>query len=208
MAGDDFKVMGVRYDEHVTLTIALAITDRLVEGCSHYFSIKAKMANWLKEHIGTAAVVRINSLDDQNSKDEDGIYLTVSGLSAEHGDDGQVGRGNRVSRLITPSRPMSLEATAGKCPVSHVGKIYNVLADRLANELVCRVPGIKEAEVQIVSCIGQPINSPQLVGIKVVPEAMELDEVTTKRIQEIVRTELSQVRDVTEQLVRGKAHLF
>ncbi len=34
-----------------------------------------------------------------------------SGLSAETGDDGQVGRGNRVNGLITPNGPMSLEAS-------------------------------------------------------------------------------------------------
>lgn len=59
-------------------------------------------------------------------------YLTVTGLSAESGDDGQVGRGNRVNGLIAPYRPMSLEAAAGKNPVTHVGKLYNIIAMRIA----------------------------------------------------------------------------
>jgi S-adenosylmethionine synthetase len=42
--------------------------------------------------------------------------LTVTGTSAENGDDGQVGRGNRINGLITPYHPMSLEATSGKKP--------------------------------------------------------------------------------------------
>jgi S-adenosylmethionine synthetase len=42
--------------------------------------------------------------------------------------DAQFGRGNRINGLITPCRPMRLEAAAGKIPVTHVGKIYNVMA--------------------------------------------------------------------------------
>ncbi|MBK4734646.1 methionine adenosyltransferase [Noviherbaspirillum pedocola] len=208
VAGDDFKVMGVRFDEQVNLTIALAVTDRHVESCSDYFSMKDAMSAWLLDRLGCPATLRLNALDDPASKDESGIYLTVSGLSAEHGDDGQVGRGNRVSRLITPSRPMSLEAAAGKCPVTHVGKIYNVLADQIARELVSRAPCVLEANVQIVSCIGQPINLPQLVEVEVVRKDMLLGMQTTRRIEEMTNQYFSQLNKLTEQLVHGKVHLF
>jgi S-adenosylmethionine synthetase len=214
MAGDDFKVMGVRFNEHISLTIALAIRDQLIRSCEHYFSVKERMAKWLHGHNDISAVIHINVLDDPASKDESGIYLTVSGLSAEHGNDGQIGLGNRASRLITPSRPMSLEAIAGKCPLTNVGKIYNVIADRLANHLVSQLAGIAEAEVQIISCIGQPVDTPQLVAIKMVPKdillvdpaAQEVHEVG--KIVEIVHKEFSQIKEVTHQLVLGKIHLF
>jgi S-adenosylmethionine synthetase len=211
MAGDDFKVMGVRFNDHISLTLALAIRDPFIENCEHYFSVKERMAKWLHGRTDIPVVIRINALDDPASEDESGIYLTVSGLSAEHGDDGQVGRGNRISRLITPSRPMSLEATAGKCPVSHVGKIYNIIADRLAHHLVSQVAGIAEVEVQIVSCIGQPIDLPQLVDIKVVPKDNLLNKTSAQQIGEIVgivHKEFSQFREITHQLVLGKIPLF
>jgi len=51
-----------------------------------------------------------------NADTSETAYLTVTGTSAEAGDDGQVGRGNRANGLITPCRPMSLEAVAGKIP--------------------------------------------------------------------------------------------
>ncbi len=54
--------------------------------------------------------------------------------SVEMGDDGATGRGNRGNCLITPMRPMSIEAIAGKNPVNHVGKIYNVIAQQVAEE--------------------------------------------------------------------------
>ena len=50
-----------------------------------------------------------------------------SARAAFGGDDGQVGRGNRANGLITPYRLMSIEAAAGKNPVTHVGKLYTVL---------------------------------------------------------------------------------
>jgi S-adenosylmethionine synthetase len=208
VAGDDFKVMGVRFDEQVSLTIALAFTDRHVESCAHYFAMKDAMCAWLLGGLGRAATIRINALDDPASREESGIYLTVSGLSAEHGDDGQVGRGNRVSRLITPSRPMSLEATAGKCPLAHVGKIYNVLADQMARELVSQVPGVLEAKVQIVSRIGQPIDLPQMVEMEVFHQDMQLNEQSKRSIHEMSRRHLGQLNKLTEQLIHGEVHLF
>jgi S-adenosylmethionine synthetase len=37
------------------------------------------------------------------------VFLTVTGTSAEAGDDGEGGRGNRTGGLITPYRAMTLE---------------------------------------------------------------------------------------------------
>jgi S-adenosylmethionine synthetase len=67
----------------------------------------------------TTADIAINAADHLPAG---AVYLTVTGTSAEAGDDGEVGRGNRVNGLITPYRPMSLEAAPGKNPVTHVGK--------------------------------------------------------------------------------------
>lgn len=207
-AGDDFKVMGMRADNQVALTIALAFIDREVESVAHYFSLKARIVKWLSDHLGKSCVIHINALDDPQAKGESGIYLTVSGLSAEHGDDGQVGRGNRVSRLITPSRPMSLEAAAGKNPVSHVGKIYNVLASRLASDLVSHIPIVDEAVVQILSCIGNSIDRPQLVDIQVASGISSLDEHTAQRIREIVVDHFGQIGSLTNRLSRGELRVF
>jgi S-adenosylmethionine synthetase len=59
--------------------------------------------------------VQINMLDDE-ARGRDGMYLTVLGTSAESGDGGEVGRGNRVNGLISFCRPMTMEAAAGKNP--------------------------------------------------------------------------------------------
>lgn len=208
MAGDDFKVMGMRVEHTVALTIALAIVDREIQNVEHYFCVKQDIAKWLAGNLKISCNIRINALDDPGAKDESGIYLTVTGLSAEHGDDGQVGRGNRVSGLITPSRPMSLEAAAGKNPVSHVGKIYNVLATKLANDLVSRIPVIREATIQILSCIGQPINRPQLVDIQIVSAMPSVGDGTARRVREVVRDQFDAINSLTSRLSRGELRVF
>jgi len=113
-AGNDVKVMGHRIDDTIALTIAVAFIDRHVTSVNHYFAIKQEIGTYLRESLPYAAAIQINTLDDSDARDEAGVYLTVSGPSAEMGDCGQVGRGNRVNGLITPGRCMSLEAAASK----------------------------------------------------------------------------------------------
>jgi S-adenosylmethionine synthetase len=167
-AGDDYKIMGFRVDQKIGFTIALAFVDRRLASVSEYFDVKADIRRYLGNALLTPCEIELNMLDDPAAVDESGIYLTVTGLSAEHGDDGEVGRGNRTCGLITPGRTMSLEAAAGKNPVAHVGKIYNALSLEMARAICAEVEGIAEASVQILSTIGRPIAEPRLVAIEVV----------------------------------------
>jgi len=179
-AGDDFKIMGVRRDREIGLTVALAMVDGDIRSAAQYFETKHALARDLADRFGAAVV--INTLDDPEAADESGLYLTVTGLSAEMGDDGQVGRGNRVNGLITPGRPMSLEAAAGKNPARHVGKIYNVLANEIARGVCEEVPEVLAASVQLVSQIGRPIAEPWAVSVEVLPRAR-----LTSALREAVR---------------------
>lgn len=207
-AGDDFKVMGVRIGDRIGLTVALAFIDRHVESAAHYFRLKGELTDRFGGQFVSRCEFRLNALDAPGDTDESGMYVTVTGLSAEHGDDGQVGRGNRVSGLITPSRAMSLEAAAGKNPIAHVGKIYNVFATELANMLIAQVPGISEAEVQLVSCIGQPIDRPELIDIKIVVDAAAAGASASLRAREIATEQAGKLHFLTQRLLQGKFRLF
>jgi S-adenosylmethionine synthetase len=101
----------------------------------------------------------LNALDD-NAHGTDGLYLTVTGLSCEGGDSGQVGRGNRVNGLISFLRPQTMEAWAGKNAKSHVGRIYSFAAQGLARRLSEEIPEVKEATVVLLGKIGSPVNRP------------------------------------------------
>jgi S-adenosylmethionine synthetase len=206
-AGDDFKVMGLRQEVECRFTIALAMIDRHVRSVGHYFAIKRGMVAALSDALPSGCQVILNVLDDQGADHESGLHLTVTGLSAEMGDDGQVGRGNRVSGLITPDRPMSLEAAAGKNPFSHVGKIYNVLAQLLANEIVATVDAVEEAEVQLLSTIGQPVDRPQVALINV-RSAGGAPGPVRKEVEQIVNHRFDRMEDLMSRLAHGLVDVY
>jgi len=164
--GEDIKVMGVRLGEKIRLTVALAFVSKYIKNEDEYFAKKEeilrKTKNYIQELLGREVELFINTADTKGS-----VYITVTGTSAEQGDDGQVGRGNRVNGLITPYRPMSLEAAAGKNPISHIGKIYNTVANEISKRVVKEIEEVEEAYCYIVSQIGKPINEPQVLDVKI-----------------------------------------
>lgn len=190
--GEDVKVMGVRIGNRIRITIACAFVSRYVGSLGEYLSKKEGVLSKVREHVSSLTdkevEVFLNTADDPKGGS---VYITVTGTSAEQGDDGQVGRGNRVNGLITPYRPMSLEAAAGKNPVSHIGKIYNVVANLIADRVVKEVEGVEEAYCYIVSQIGKPINEPQVCDVKV-RTSKSISSLKDK-IVEIVRQELDEM---------------
>lgn len=203
--GEDIKVLGVRDAERFELTLACAFVGRHVADLGDYFAKKARVrllaAAAAREAAGGEVEVQVNAADGDSA---DSVYLTVTGLSAEAGDDGQVGRGNRVNGLITPYRPMSLEAAAGKNPVSHTGKLYNLLADRIARALVAEVPGVEEAHCRLLSRIGSPITEPALadVGLRLAdPGALGA---VRERAAELVRAHLQGAPELWREVLAGR----
>ena len=169
--GEDVKVMGVRVDGRCELTVACAFVDRHLRDLDAYLDARLRVAADARDVAGRALgaepEVAVNAADDPAAGS---VYLTVTGTSAEAGDDGQTGRGNRGNGLITPGRPMTIESIAGKNPITHVGKLYNVAAARIAEALVERVEEVREAHVLLVCRIGAPIEEPQVVHLRLRPE--------------------------------------
>ena len=204
--GTDVKVMGIRRRDRVDLAIACAFIDR------HVQSLDAYVAKKLDAHrIVLTAVARASALGASivvNAADDvahGAVYLTVTGTSAEAGDDGEVGRGNRVNGLITPYRPMTMEAAAGKNPVSHVGKLYNVVANRIAATIVADFPDTFAATCTLVSQIGAPIREPSVVDVAIAGTVC--DRIRT-RIDEIVHGHLANLERLREELLSGSIDLF
>jgi S-adenosylmethionine synthetase len=165
--GEDVKVMGVRRGDAIDLTVACALIGGRLRDVGAYSHQKAEIARLVQKRanalVGAEVEVCVNAADDEAAGR---VYLTVTGLSAEAGDDGEAGRGNRVNGLIAPERPTTLESVAGKNPVTHVGKLYNVTASLLARDLVRGIPEIEDAEVRLVSRIGRPVDEPQVVDVR------------------------------------------
>ncbi|AWR94351.1 methionine adenosyltransferase [Acidianus brierleyi] len=207
--GEDIKVMGLRKGNEIQLTIAMATISELIEDAQHYISIKEQVREKvldLAHNLAPNYDVKVNI--NTGDKPESGIYyLTVTGSSAEHGDDGMTGRGNRGVGLITPMRPMSLEATAGKNPVNHVGKIYNVLANLIAKK-VTDDTHVLNTQVEILGQIGRPIDDPLIVNVEVNSGDGKIDNNLKNEINGIVEEYLASFNKITELILDGKVMLF
>ncbi len=209
MIGQDVKVMGLRQENHITLTIGCAMVDRYCSGLAEYMEIK----EFMKEEIETlcrnytsrTVDVHVNTADDLETGS---VFLTVTGTSAEMGDDGSVGRGNRANGLITPHRPMSMEATSGKNPINHIGKIYNILAPQIAESCVKEVDGIEECYVRLLSQIGKPIDHPLVASVQVLPGNGADFGRMQRQIEEVVDAQLETITCVTEKVIRGELSTF
>jgi S-adenosylmethionine synthetase len=60
---------------------------------------------------------------------------------------------------------MTMESVAGKNPISHVGKLYNLVAGLACARVVGEVPGVTGAQCFLVSQIGRPVKEPQVAEI-------------------------------------------
>jgi len=209
--GEDIKVMGLRRDNTIDLTIAASVISSLVHDVEEYLSVKEiiresvlDLASKIAPNHDVRVHVNTGDIPEKNI-----VYLTVTGTSAEHGDDGATGRGNRANGLITPLRPMSLEATAGKNPVSHVGKIYNVMASIIAERIYSQVKGVREVYVKLLSQIGRPIDDPLVADVKVNTDGGSRITAEMKReIEAIVDESLSRITSLTDAIIKGEVMLF
>lgn len=207
--GEDVKVMGLREKNRITLTIAAAFVDRYVESIREYDAIKEELEGFVREisseYTEREVEVFVNTADDYESGC---VYLTVTGTSAENGDDGSVGRGNRCNGLITPGRPMSMEASSGKNPINHVGKIYNLLANLIANRIAEEVEGVREVYVRILSQIGKPIDDPKALSVQLIPKSGYDIQKMESSVRSIAEEMLGRVGKITDMVIEGKVKTF
>jgi S-adenosylmethionine synthetase len=198
--GRDIKVMGARHGSEVVVTAAVPVLARKVHDRTTYDEVIERVRidalALVRDVFGEDTAVRINQADTPESQ-----YLTLTGTSAEAGDDGQVGRGNRFGGLITPYRPMSLEAAAGKNPAAHVGKTYHAFADDISRRIMAETDAT-ETTIRMLSSIGHPVTEPQVVHVET---AGPTDEAS---VEVIVKESLSDWLGVRDRLVAGFYDLY
>ena len=210
--GEDIKVMGLREGDNITLTIGCAMVSTNLADRDEYIATREEVKNQALDLASKKTdrniEVFINTADNDDAKGEEGYYLTVTGTSAEMGDDGSVGRGNRANGLITPCRPMSMEATSGKNPINHVGKIYNILSYEIANDIANSVEGVKQVNIMILSQIGKPIDNPKAATSQLILEDGYKIEDVSKKVESVIDGWLEDITTITENVIKGKARTF
>ena len=214
--GQDVKVMGSRVDNKLTMTIACAMVDRYIPDKTHYKAAIEDMYNRVKENAlniidksGEDLKFKLE-INTGDSYKNNVYYLTVTGLSQEMGDDGSVGRGNRCNGLITPYRPMSMEATSGKNPITHIGKLYNVMSKLIADDIAKKVSPEVEVKVRILSQIGKPVSQPLNCSVQLVSledKAPKLNKWKAEA-EQIAYDWLDDVDKVTNMIINGKVRTF
>jgi S-adenosylmethionine synthetase len=203
--GQDVKVMGVREDERLAVTVAMPISCLRTRSEAAYFARKDEILHALTTYFATTPFEidwQLNCLDRRGQGTE-GVYLTLTGTSAEDADSGQVGRGNRANGLIAFSRPTGGEATAGKNPVAHAGKVYSVLSHRLARLIHAGCPALREVYVHMVVRIGEPVDRPW-TGVQVLLPADGALEDVEEEIRHVVEAELARLPVFRAELIRGE----
>lgn len=206
--GEDVKVMGMRVMKRLDVTVAAAMVSGLIPDASHYTSVIEDAKSKIDDLVSKSPLdvhVKVNSGDDLK---RGSYYLTVTGTSAEQGDDGNTGRGNRVNGLISPMRQYSMEATAGKNPVNHTGKLFNALAVVAAERIVREVKGVREGYVRILSRIGNPIDRPQIASAAVVLERGTSLSRIRPEVESILDESLNGIRGVTKLILKQRIVLF
>jgi len=203
--GQDVKVFGLREDDRLSVTVAMPMLSRAVASEAVYFRRKEEIVAALVAHFSGVPFqldFRLNNLDSAGAG-VDGLYLALTGTSAEDADSGQVGRGNGANGLIAFSRPTGGEAAAGKNAVAHAGKIYSVLSHRLAGLVHARHPELPQVYVHLAARIGDPVDRPW-TGVQIVhADGMRLEDVT-KTIRDVVETELARLPAFRAELIRGE----
>ncbi|AYK15359.1 MAG: methionine adenosyltransferase [Methanosarcina flavescens] len=207
--GEDTKVMGLRDGEDITLTICSGMIGRYIDDLDSYISMTQEMKTYVEElatrYTERDVKVFINTGDNLKTKC---IFLTVTGTSAEMGDDGSVGRGNRCNGLITPNRPMSMEATSGKNPINHIGKIYNLLSTQMANDIVKHVPEVQDVHIRLLSQIGKPIDQPLVASAQIIPKEGTSFAKVKAEAEVVMDDWLSNVTKITEMVIKGELSTF
>jgi len=207
-AGEDIKVMGLRKGTTLDLTVAMPLISRFIASEKDYFSQKEAIHSAIQVYTEQFPWFRKTSTHyntlDQRGRGLGGIYLSLTGTSAEDADSGQVGRGNRVNGLISLNRPLGTEAAAGKNPLSHVGKIYNLLSHKMAQEIYQNIGGIKEVYVLLLSRIGSPIDRPKMAAARILPEKGRKVRDMAGDVEEIIKRELAEINTFCQALGRGE----
>ncbi len=199
--GSDIKIMGFRNEEDYKITMCIPQIGKWVKNIEEY---KNNIKLCKKTVIDIARKMGIEKFElDINTRDnyeKCELYLTTTGSSIESGDEGLVGRGNRIQGFISPMRLMSMEGAAGKNPVYHIGKIYYVAAQEISEKIfnTFHIPN----EVVLISQSGRDLLDPWVSFVHV-PETFN----DRLGLEDFVKGEIKKIPEITERIINLKVRI-
>jgi S-adenosylmethionine synthetase len=201
--GSDIKILGTRRHQELSLLVNIPFIANSITSFSDYLQKKdllhSQLYSWIAQAGFPAVTISLNPESKHNR-----AYLTVTGTVADTGDVGVSGRGNRINGLITPSRPMSIESAAGKNPLDHTGKLYSIMAHRIAKELANELSAT--VLVTLCSAKGGQLSEPDFIGIEIGCETLE--ERAKNRVAISTKNSLAGIADLSSQLLSSNVVLW
>lgn len=198
----DIKLMGTRYLNDVDLTLCIPQIANHVKNIEEYRKNIESVEKTINEIFIAQSKgntlenisIHINTRDNYDTCE---LYLTATGSSIESWDEGLVWRGNRVNWLISPMKPMSMEGAAWKNPVYHIGKIYYIAAQKIAQKIY-ELTG-SYVEVYLVSQSGRKLIDPWKTVIYI-----DKENTTSPELRSLVYEELRKIPNITEDFLAGE----
>ena len=202
--GTDIKVMGIRKKNNIEITSCVPLVAKYVKDVEDY---KEKINNvevmiekiseryFAKENIK----VFLNTRDNYENND---LYLTAIGSAIESGDEGAVGRGNRSRGVIPFCRNFSMEASCGKNPVYHTGKLFTAIGDAISEQIYAKYK--LENVVYCTSKMGDYIENPWNITIEL---NEDINDDVKKSIQNIVENNVKNHNEITKDIINGNRKL-
>jgi len=199
--GTDIKIMASKINKRIDLTMCVPQISKYVLNEAEYKDnlnfIRVYTKNFIESKFPEMEIqINLNTRDNFETGE---LYLTAIGSSIESGDEGLVGRGNRINRLICQTKPYTMEGAAGKNPVYHVGKVYSYAANKIA-EKVSKLVGAY-TEVFLISQSGRLLIDPwkTVMGIE-----KDLSKKEIAKIEYLVRKELKKIPIITDEIIKSK----
>jgi S-adenosylmethionine synthetase len=97
---------------------------------------------------------------------------------------------------------------AGKNPVSHVGKIYNLLTHHIAHQIYPKVDGLEEVYIWLLSQIDKPIDLSAIAAAQVIMKSGNSFNDIHKEIDAVVDTELENIDRFCNRLAKGEFSVY
>jgi S-adenosylmethionine synthetase len=198
--GTDIKIMATQVGDELDVTMCIPQIATYVASIEQYRHNMQTVRHFVHDFAETAGRGDITfSMNTRDDYEKEELYLTATGSAIESGDEGLVGRGNRVNRIISSTRPMSMEGASGKNPVYHIGKLYYVAASQIARA-VHEMFGVYN-EVYLVSQSGRALTNPWKAVVKV--DRTSIGQGAVHQIEQLVTSRLLNISELTQQLIHG-----
>lgn len=202
--GSDIKIMASRSGRELSMVVAVPILALLTSDGDEYFARVTIVEQEIRRLAAETAPdyelkeLVMNSGDDLNARK---VYMNLSGSSIESGDEGMVGRGNRMGGVIAPFRPYTMEGIAGKNPRYHVGKIYSAAAYDIAWRLY-REHGLS-TNIYLINRMAESLSHPWFAVVETTRNGAD-----KKGVAAVAEDVLSNLESVTNRILAGKYPLF